>query len=160
MMTEKEICEKQRLLCNAEMYLQLRGAFWQAYDGGAFALARVTGYTVRPLKTVERYVLGFGKRRLEHVLELMKENGINVLRQEDGLMAFTGGDPSFDSCLVSSEDNERVINKTADYKALCQLRQELLAVNLADPLLTYASLAGIVRNLQIHSLSHLPMHEK
>ena len=122
-MTEKEICEKQRLLCNAEMYLQLRGAFWQAYDGGAFALARVTGYTVRPLKTVERYVLGFGKRRLEHVLELMKENGINVLRQEDGLMAFTGGDPSFDSCLVSSEDNERVINKTADYKALCQLRQ-------------------------------------
>ena len=135
-MTEKEICDKQRELCNAEMYLQLRGAFWQAYDGGAFALARVTGYTVRPLKTVERYVLGFGKRGLEYVLKQMLDNGINVLR------------------------NERVINTTADYKALCQLRQELLAVNLADPLLTYASLAGIVRNLQIHSLSHLPMHEK
>lgn len=54
-------------------------------------------------------------------------------------------------------NTERVVDTTADYRELCQLRRELLDINLADDTLTLASLAATVRQLQIHSLSHLPL---
>ena len=156
-MTEQEICEKQRENGNAELYLLLRGTFWRAYDGGAFALARIMGYQVRRLKTVDRYVLGFPQAGLARVLDTMLANGISVLRNEEGLVVFSGGDTTADMDLVNSERTERVVDTTADYRELCQLRRELLDINLADDTLTLASLAATVRQLQIHSLSHLPL---
>ena len=154
-MTEQELCEKQRENDNSEMYLQLRGTFWRAYDGGAFALARITGYQVRRLKSMERYVLGFPERALDRVLVAMEKNGLTVTGNEEGLVAFCGGDTTIDPALVTSEETERVVDTTADYRHLCNLRKELLNINLADESLTLNSLIGTVRNLQILCLSYL-----
>lgn len=153
-MTEQELCGKQRENDNSEMYLQLRGTFWRAYDGGAFALARITGYQVKKLKTIDRYVLGFPERALDKVLVAMEKNGLTVTGNEEGLVAFSGGDTTIDPALIMADAAERAVD-TTDYRHLCQLRKELLNINLADETLTLNSLIGTVRNLQILCLSHL-----
>ena len=154
-MTEQELCEKQRENDNSEMYLQLRGNFWRAYNGAAFALARITGYQVKKLKTIDRYVLGFPERALDKVLVAMEKNGLTVTGNEEGLVVFSGGDTTIDPALVTSEDTERVVDITTDYRHLCNLRKELLNINLADESLTLNSLIVTLRNLQILCLSHL-----
>lgn len=154
-MTEQELCEKQRENDNSEMYLQLRGNFWRAYNGAAFALARITGYQVKKLKTIDRYVLGFPERVLDKVLVAMEKNGLTVTGNEEGLVVFSGGDATIDPALVTSEDTERVVDITTDYRHLCNLRKELLNINLADESLTLNSLIVTLRNLQILCLSHL-----
>ena len=155
MKTIEEVCALQRENNCSEMYLRLKGTFWKAYDGAAFAIARITGYQIKKLKTVDRYELGFPERALDRVLVAMEQSGLVVTGNEEGLIAFTGGDPTIDPALVYSEETERVVDTTADYRALSRLRKELLDINLADETLTMATLSGMVRNLQIQSLAHL-----
>lgn len=157
MKTIEEVCALQRENNCSEMYLRLKGTFWKAYDGAAFAIARITGYQIKKLKTVDRYELGFPERALDRVLVAMEQGGLALTSSEEGLIAFTGGDPTIDPALVYSEETERVVDTTADYRALCRLRKELLDINLADETLTLAMLAGMVRNLQIQSLAHLSL---
>ena len=157
MKTIEEVCALQRENNCSEMYLRLKGTFWKAYDGAAFAIARITGYQIKKLKTVDRYELGFPERALDRVLVAMEQGGLALTSNEEGLIAFTGGDPTIDPALVYSEETERVVDTTADYRALCRLRKELLDINLADETLTLAMLAGMVRNLQIQSLAHLSL---
>ena len=157
MKTIEEVCALQRENNCSEMYLRLKGTFWKAYDGAAFAIARITGYQIKKLKTVDRYELGFPERALDRVLVAMEQSGLVVTSNEEGLIAFTGGDPTIDPALVYSEETERVVDTTADYRALCRLRKELLDINLADETLTLAMLSGMVRNLQIQSLAHLSL---
>ena len=156
-MTEQEICDRQRENGNSEMYLRLSDTFWRAYDGGAFALARVTGYQVKRLKTIDRYQLGFSKATLEKVLEKMRAAGMEHSEYEEGqtLITFSGGDPAPDERLVTLDSTERLVDTGADYHELCSLRKELLDINLADSQLTFPELLGKVRNLQIRCLSHL-----
>ena len=157
MKTIEEVCALQRENNCSEMYLRLKGTFWKAYDGAAFAIARITGYQIKKLKTVDRYELGFPERALDRVLVAMEQGGLVVTSNEEGLIAFTGGDPTIDPALVYSEETERVVDTTADYRELCRLRKELLDINLADETLTMATLSGMVRNLQIQSLAHLSL---
>ena len=126
------MCDRQRENGNSEMYLQLRGTFWRAFDGGAFALARVTGYQIKRLKTIDRYLLGFNMAALEKVLEKMRAAGMTHSDYEVGqtLITFSGGDPTPYGTLVSKENRERPVDHGADYQELCSLRKELLDIRL------------------------------
>lgn len=154
MKTIEEVCALQRDNNCSVMYLRLKGTFWMAYDGAAFAMARVTGYQVKKLKTIDRYELGFPERALDKVLVAMEKGGLTVTGNEEGLVAFSGGDTTIDPALIMADAAERAVD-TTDYRHLCQLRKELLNINLADETLTLNSLIGTVRNLQILCLSHL-----
>ena len=96
MKTIEEVCALQRENNCSEMYLRLKGTFWKAYDGAAFAIARITGYQIKKLKTVDRYELGFPERALDRVLVAMEQGGLALTSNEEGLIAFTGGDPTID----------------------------------------------------------------
>ena len=155
-MTEQEVCDKQRENGNQQFYLLLRGTFWRAYDGGAFALARVTDYQIRYLRTVNRYVLGFNKPALASVLEKMHKQGLEVVSQDEWQIVFSGGDPTVDERLVKQQEaDEPQVDMKGDYRVLCVLRRELMDINLADEGLTLSTLKGTIRNLQMRCLSHL-----
>ena len=155
-MTEQELCDRQRENGNQEMYLQLRGTFWRAYDGGAFAIARVTGYQIKRLKTIDRYQLGFPLVAIDRVLTMMKEKGLTVKDHQEGdtLITFSGGDPTPDNHLVTTE-GEPTADDNADYQELKSVRKELLGINLADESRTFSTLLATVRNLQIRCLAHM-----
>ena len=155
-MREQELCDRQRENGNQEMYLQLRGTFWRAYDGGAFAIARVTGYQIQRLKTIDRYQLGFPLVAIDRVLTMMKEKGLTVKDHQEGdtLITFSGGDPTPDNHLVTTE-GEPTADDNADYQELKSVRKELLGINLADESLTFSTLLATLRNLQIRCLAHM-----
>ena len=157
-MTEQELCDRQRENGNSEMYLLLRGTFWRAYDGGAFAIARVTGYQVKRLKTIDRYRLGFNLVALDKVLEKMRAAGMthSAYKEGDTLITFSGGDPTNDERMVSAEDGAPA-DDNADYQELKSLRKDLLDINLADETLTLSELSAKVRNLQIRCLAHISL---
>lgn len=157
-MTEQELCDRQRENGNSELYLLKRGTFWRAYDGGAFALARITRYQIKRLKTLERYVLGFPLVALDRVLVVMEENGLTVKdhQEDDILITFSGGDPAHDERLVTAEGGAPA-DDNADYLELKNLRKELLGINLADETLTLSELSAQVRNLQIRCLAHMSL---
>lgn len=157
-MTEQELCDRQRENGNSELYLLKRGTFWRAYDGGAFALARITRYQIKRLKTLERYVLGFPLVALDRVLVVMEENGLTVKdhQEDDILITFSGGDPAPDERLVTAE-GEASADDNADYLELKSVRKELLDINLADETLTLSELSAQVRNLQIRCLAHMSL---
>lgn len=152
-MTEKEICELQHENDNTELYLQLSGMFWRAFDGGAFALARVTGYKVIRRKS-GRPMLGFPQSALDWVLAETGSKGISWQRTADGLYTFTGGNPAEDPSLIAAP-SASVSRKdtTADYRALCELRRQLLGINLVA--IDAMTLQKAVRDLQISCLSML-----
>ncbi len=156
-MTEQEICDRQRENANQEMYLQLRGTFWRAYDGGAFALARVTGYQIKRLKTIDRFQLGFNQSALEKVLGKMRVAGMGYSEYKEGenLITFCGGDPTPDDRLVTLEAIQREADKGMDDSELNSLRKDLLNINLGDSQLTFSVLKDMIRNLQIRCLTHL-----
>ena len=160
-MTDHDICEKQRANGNSELYLLLRGSFWRAYDGAAFAVARVMkDYQIKRLKTIDRYQLGFPTTALQRVLSRMKEMGMEVLpyTQDATLITFRGGDPTVDASMVMKpEATDRIVDTTADYRELCSLRKELLAFDLTDPTHTRITLLAYIRDLQLRCLSHLPL---
>ena len=155
-MTAEEICKRQRENGNKEMYLRLKGSFWQTYDGGAFAIARVTGYQVIRLKTIDRYRLGFNILTREKVLEKMRAAGMTYSEYKEGdtLITFSGGDPTPDNHLVTTE-GEPTADDNADYQELKSVRKELLGINLADESLTFSTLLATLRNLQIRCLAHM-----
>lgn len=155
-MTEQEICDEQRANGNSRMYLQLKGTFWVCYDGGAFTIARIMGYQVKRLKTMERYTLGFPKTALDKVLTHTAAEGICWKKESETCYTFSGGDPTIDRLMVAErEDRDTVIDTTMDYRVLCNLRKELLDINLADS--TFAELKAQVRALQLRCLAHLPV---
>lgn len=152
-MTEQEICDLQRENNNSEMYLLLRGTFWRAYDGGAFALARVTGYQVRRLKN-GRYVLGFPQNALERVLATMETNGIRMVKTDDeAMLRFSGGNPEPDDKLVDSPVAADAGISTKEINELIRLRQELMSFCLATA--TAQDAQRLVRDLQIRCLSQM-----
>ena len=156
MMTIEEVCARQRDTGNNEMYLRLKGVFWMAYDGAAFAVARITGYEVKRLKTVDRYELGFNEVAVEKVLSLMQENGFKVDDYKDGdeLIRFSGGNAEVDESLVVSKTGDAGTSRQEIHNLL-DLRRELLAINLADDQLDFRLLKETIRNLQIRCLSHI-----
>ena len=164
-MTIDEICNRQRETGNGEMYLNLSGVFWHAYDGAAFALARITGYEIKKLKTKNRYDLGFGEKSLNKVLALMWENGFQIENYQEGddLVRFSGGNPEIDDDMVAVKADS--VGKAAkaggvnlskeDIMELLDLRRQLLGINLADRSLDYQQLSRKIRELQVHCLTKI-----
>lgn len=164
-MTIDEICIRQLETGNGEMYLKLCGVFWHAYDGAAFAMARITGYEIKKLKTKNRYDLGFGEKSLNKVLALMWENGFQIENYKEGdqLVCFSGGNPEIDEQLVTVKtDNTEKAGKAGgvnlskeDILELLDLRRQLLDINLADRALDYQQLSKKIRELQVHCLTKI-----
>ena len=102
-MTEQQLLALQR--DSGRWCLMQVGQFYHAYEGAAFALARLTGYRVRRMRrrTGSVCVLGFSILQLEKVRQRCAEQGV-ILRQDDDaghLWSFTGGDGTPDEGMVS-----------------------------------------------------------
>ena len=105
-MTEKELIDRQQEYGDKHFVVTRSGKFFSAYDCGAFALARATGYRVmrRPRKG-GHFVLtvGFPESRLENVLLQIIEAGGKIERQGENDFIFSGVDGSAEESLVSEQ---------------------------------------------------------
>lgn len=105
-MTEKELINRQQEYGDKRFVVTRSGKFFSAYDCGAFALARATGYRVmrRPRKG-GYFVLttGFPESRLENVLLQIIEAGGKIERQGENDFIFSGVDGSAEESLVSEQ---------------------------------------------------------
>ena len=100
-MTERDIIAQQEA---ADVrYLMQVGMFVHAYEGAAFAVARVTGYQIRTVhrRAGDIRVLGFGVAQLPAVVKRLQAAGITVRQETDGLWIFTGGDTTEDASLIA-----------------------------------------------------------
>lgn len=100
-MTERDIIAQQEA---ADVrYLMQVGMFVHAYEGAAFAVARVTGYQIRTVhrRAGDIRMLGFGVAQLPAVVERLQAAGITVRQETDGLWIFTGGDTTEDASLIA-----------------------------------------------------------
>ena len=100
-MTEREIITEQQN--SGVRYLMQVGMFIHAYEGAAFAVARVTGYKIRLVhrKGGDIRMLGFGAAQLEGVSRQMADQGMPLQQVDERLWTFEGGDDSEDGLLVS-----------------------------------------------------------
>ena len=132
-MTEKEIVELQR--SGDTRYLMQVGMFIHAYEGAAFAMARLTGYKVRLVhrKTGDIRMLGFNASQMESVWELMRKAGIILNEKGEKLWAFEGGDTTEDSGLITQPKprKEKVVEAQTTAAVENTLADEVLAYNLA-----------------------------
>ena len=100
-MTEREIITEQQN--SGVRYLMQVGMFIHAYEGAAFAVARVTGYKIRLVhrKGGDIRMLGFGAAQLEGVSRQMADQGMPLQQVDERLWTFEGGDDSEDGLMVS-----------------------------------------------------------
>jgi hypothetical protein len=101
-MTEQQVIALQAQ--SGRSYLLQVGLFVHAYEGAAFAMARLTGYKVRRVhrRKGDVVLLGFSSRQLDAVCQRLREAGIEVSQEAEGLWAFEGGDTTADERLVSA----------------------------------------------------------
>lgn len=158
-MTDEEIRRIQQENGNSEMFLHQRGMFWNAYDGAAFALARVTECQLKKRKATNRYELGFSKSELPKVLMQMEEHGMKVTRDSRNLklIRFSGGNTEPDDELLNSRKKRKTGPTKAEIKTLLEIRAELLDINLADETMNYTVLSRLVRRLQVKCLTKLDL---
>lgn len=131
-MTEKELIDRQQEYGDKHFVVTRSGKFFSAYDCGAFALARATGYRVmrRPRKG-GHFVLtvGFPESRLESVMEHIAACGGTVERQETDYFIFSNIDGSADETLVSEQKIPEK-HSMAREEENC-LRKQILAFDLS-----------------------------
>ena len=158
-MTDVEIRKTQRENGNSEMFLHQRGMFWYAYDGAAFALARVTDCQLKKRKSKDFYELGFSKSELPKVLVLMEEHGMTATRDshDPRLIRFSGGNSDPDDELLNSRKNTKTGMTKAAVKTLLEIRTDLLAINLAEETMNYTVLSRLVRRIQVKCLEKLDL---
>lgn len=104
-MTEQELIEKQQQSDNGATYLMKVGMFFHAYDAGAFALARATGYHVKrkPRKGGrEVLVAGFPAESLNTVISKLEVAGATVTRHNDNFVEVVGLDGTPDEEMVDA----------------------------------------------------------
>ena len=84
-MTEREIITEQQN--SGVRYLMQVGMFIHAYEGAAFAVARVTGYKIRLVhrKGGDIRMLGFGAAQLEGVSRQMADQGMPLQQVDERL---------------------------------------------------------------------------
>lgn len=102
-MTEKELINRQQEYGDKRFVVTRSGKFFSAYDCGAFALARATGYRVmRRQRKGGRSVLttGFPESRLENVLQQIAAAGGIIERRGEDDFIFSGIDGSNEESLV------------------------------------------------------------
>lgn len=93
-MTEQEIIERQQENENKEFYLIRQGIFYNAYEGGAYALHRLTGYQLRRKhgKTDGPVTAGFNTKVIEAVLKKIEEQGGTWNKIDENTYSFQGID--------------------------------------------------------------------
>lgn len=100
-MTEQELIEKQQQSDNGATYLMKVGMFFHAYEAGAFALARATGYRIKrkPRKGGrEVLVAGFPAESLDTVISKLEVAGATVTRHNDTFVEIAGLDRGNGRC--------------------------------------------------------------
>lgn len=127
-MTEQEIIALQA--SGPTCYLLQVGMFVHAYEGAAFAIARLTGYKVRRVhrKAGDIRTLGFTASQLGGVTNKLQGAGITLRQEAEGLWTFEGGDTSEDeSLVVEAKPAKAALSATAEKTLL----DEVLGYNLA-----------------------------
>ena len=105
-MTEQELINRQLEYGNKLFVVTKSGNFFSAYDYGAFALARATGYRVmRRQRKGGRQVLttGFPASRLEHVLEQIEAAGGSIEERSESHFLFSGIDGNEEEGLIHDQ---------------------------------------------------------
>lgn len=133
-MTEQKIIALQA--SGPTRYLMQVGMFVHAYEGAAFAMARLTGYKVRRVhrKAGDIYMLGFNAEQVESVSNRLRGAGIALTKETEGLWTFEGGDTSVDLSLVTAKPkptNSAPVNTGVPAAAEQSLTDEVLGYNLA-----------------------------
>lgn len=112
-MTESEVIAEQAK--GNSCFLIKIGMFYHAYNEGAYALAKITGYKV---KTKQRkrlgtiYVLGFPISLLPKIITKIKENNGNITRNTDDVVEFEGIDISSTDVVVAAEEYTQPVSET------------------------------------------------
>lgn len=131
-MTEQEIIARQG--DGSECYLLQVGMFVHAYEGAAFAMARLTGYKVRRVhrKAGDIHMLGFSASQLDSVSKRLQQAGVTVRQQGEGLWTFAGGDTTVDESLIAAGKPASARADKAGITPSAQtLLDEVLGYNLA-----------------------------
>lgn len=105
------------------------GMFIHAYEGAAFAMARLTGYKVRRVhrKAGDIRTLGFTASQLDSITAKLKEAGITLRQEAEGLWVFEGGDATEDESLVAEPKPAKAPKPEVEKTLL----DEVLGYNLA-----------------------------
>ena len=135
-MTEKEIQQQQESNGQTAFYLMAVGMFYHAYDCGAFALSRATGYRVLPKhrKGGDILTCGFPATQLEAVLQRLREAGGVVEQAGEKTFLFRRLDGTPDESMIAEQKPQAVTSPTKDVPqseaSFSWLVDELLSFNL------------------------------
>ena len=112
------------------------GMFYHAYDCGAFALSRATGYRVllKHRKGGDILTCGFPATQLEAVLQRLREAGGVVEQAGEKTFLFRGLDGTTDESMIAEQKPQAVTSPTKDVPqseaSFSWLVDELLSFNL------------------------------
>jgi len=129
-MGEKDVIMKQEENGNQEYYLILIGSFYHAYEAGAFALARATGYRVhrKHRKMGDILTCGFPADRLYGVVRKIEDAGGSASQLPEGkAWRFSGIDGTADENMVK----DSVMNKGAAPLAMQDIARAITDFNLS-----------------------------
>ena len=115
-MTEKEILQQQESNGQNAFYLMAVGMFYHAYDCGAFALSRATGYRVlsKHRKGGDILTCGFPATQLKTVLQCIREAGGDVEQVGEKTFLFHGLDGTPDESMIAEQKPQTVTSPTKD----------------------------------------------
>lgn len=106
-MTEQELIRMQEEGNNRTLYLMKVGMFFHAYEAGAFALARATGYRIKRKsrrKGTEVLTAGFPANALDKIIPRLEKAGGTVRKHSDIWIEITGLDSTADETLVDNAE--------------------------------------------------------
>lgn len=132
-MTEKELIARQEAEGNTVFYLLKAGMFYHAYEGGAFALARLMNYRVKRKQrkgATEVLLAGFPVTALPRVLERMKQNGWVVACEQEGddrLFRFSGADGTSENALIDDGSFGVASRREPDTEKFRKLKARILS---------------------------------
>jgi DNA mismatch repair ATPase MutS len=148
-MTESEVIAEQAK--GNSCFLIKIGMFYHAYNEGAYALAKITGYKV---KTKQRkrlgtiYVLGFPISQLPKIITKIKENNGNITRNTDDVVEFEGIDTSVTSVEVVAAENTYVESEKYDVKEMVLRELREYDLSNSSPMDAINFIAKLKRKLQ------------
>lgn len=158
-MTEQELIEKQRQSDNGATYLMKVGMFFHAYEAGAFALARATGYRIKrkPRKGGrEVLVAGFPAESLDTVISKLEVAGATVTRHNDTFVEIAGLDGTPDEEMVDAG----TVTPQSSLKVDAEWKRKILSYDLfASTPLEAMNFLSVIQN-ELRGLKQIKIIEK
>ena len=145
-MTEFDVIQKQEQSENKEFYLILIGSFLHAYEHGAFALWRVTGYKVisRHRKMGDVITAGFHVSQVDSVSRKITRAGGVMEKIDEKTWMFSGIDGTPDESVVCKPD------KPVVYKSADEVREDAVRIfGKADVNADYSWLADAIEQFNL-----------